>query len=58
MLIFIAWHYGVVNYIVRESDFDMVTFYDLIYGFVDLQNQGVDDFLAPNLWLDINNWLW
>ena len=36
----------------------MVTFYDLIYGFVDLQNQGVDDFLAPNLWLDINNWLW
>lgn len=35
----------------------MSTFYIEIMGFVDLGDT-VDNFIAPNLWLDTNNWLW
>jgi hypothetical protein len=57
-LIFIALLYDVMKCTVRELVFNMITFYQIIYGIVDLPNQGVDDFLAPNLWLDVDNWLW
>jgi len=36
----------------------MQTFYDIIYGFVSFSDEGINDFLMPNLFLDIDNWLW
>jgi len=35
----------------------MSTFYIEIMGFVDL-GDNVDNFIAPNQWLDINYFLW
>ena len=35
----------------------MSTYYAFILGFVELGDTN-DEFLQPNLWLDINNWLW
>jgi hypothetical protein len=35
----------------------MSTFYSIIGGFVEL-GDSVDDQLAPNVHLDIDNWLW
>ena len=34
----------------------MTTLYDTIYD-MDM-GYDVDDFIAPNVYLDVNNWLW
>jgi hypothetical protein len=35
----------------------MISFYYIIYGIVEL-GDSVDDQLAPNVHLDVDNWLW